>query len=405
MSWVAVAVAGAAVLGAVTSSQASKRAASAVEGSADKASAAQLEMYYQSREDLAPWREAGGRAVNTLEALMRRGPGYKSATRTARDPADIPEGTVPRYSALPREMSDFEGRLPGEMRWLPKGEGTWAERAGQAGGVNQLTRNDYLDTNWQRTQPWMGAGSGAIQSPRANLEYDPITEQYYDPARFSGNMYSPQGLIGTQPTAAQGETPRGYPGYVDTLGTASPGTTQEAPLGEWAEGWGDWADRYEESPYYNFLLERGTRGLERGAAARGRQLSGAENEALTAFGQNLGKTDYNQWLENWYRSLTPWQSLAGLGQGSAGQTASAAMAAGGQIGQNVLTGGQAQAAGIIGQTQPYINALNWGANQGANYAMLNSGGGNAPVDYSYRYSTPYSGASWNPNMVSYYGGL
>mgnify|MGYP001609989427 CR=1 FL=1 len=64
MSWVAVAIAGSAVLGAAMSNKAAKDQAGAA-GNAAQAERAQFE---QNRADMAPWRETGGRALSTLEA-------------------------------------------------------------------------------------------------------------------------------------------------------------------------------------------------------------------------------------------------------------------------------------------------------------------------------------------------
>jgi hypothetical protein len=77
MSWVATAIAGSAVIGAGASylgsksqSGAAKDAAESQQQGADRATEAQLEMYYQGREDLAPWREAGGRSLADLERVQ-----------------------------------------------------------------------------------------------------------------------------------------------------------------------------------------------------------------------------------------------------------------------------------------------------------------------------------------------
>ena len=66
MTWVAVAIGGAAVLGAVASRSAGKTQSAA----ADRATEATLSQYRQTREDMAPWREAGGRALTTLESRL-----------------------------------------------------------------------------------------------------------------------------------------------------------------------------------------------------------------------------------------------------------------------------------------------------------------------------------------------
>lgn len=67
--------AGASIWGASETSKAAGKAAQAQVAGADRATAAQLEMYYQGREDLAPWREAGQNALAKLTGVMETGPG------------------------------------------------------------------------------------------------------------------------------------------------------------------------------------------------------------------------------------------------------------------------------------------------------------------------------------------
>src|SRR5437773_1247018 len=63
---VAAAIAGAAVVGAGASIYSANKAAGAQESAANLASSTQLGMYNQSRADQAPWRQAGGRALDAL---------------------------------------------------------------------------------------------------------------------------------------------------------------------------------------------------------------------------------------------------------------------------------------------------------------------------------------------------
>jgi len=123
---------------------------------------------------------------------------------------------------------------------------------------------------------------------------------------------------------------------------------------------------YEKSPYYDFLMEQGTEGLERGAAARGSQFSGSQAKALTKYGQNLASTDYDNWLKRWYQSLTPYQSLAGVGQTTSGQMAQMGSESANQISNYMMQGGQAQAAGQLGQANAWAPFYQWGGNQAAN---------------------------------------
>ena len=66
MSAIAAAIAGAAVVGGVVTTVAANKSASAQRDAARTSSDTQLAMYDQTREDQAPWRAAGGQAVNSL---------------------------------------------------------------------------------------------------------------------------------------------------------------------------------------------------------------------------------------------------------------------------------------------------------------------------------------------------
>jgi hypothetical protein len=70
MSWTAVAIAGAAVVGGVASNQASKRQA----GAANDATGAQLAMFDQTQANLQPWMQGGQAARMRLSDLMGMDP-------------------------------------------------------------------------------------------------------------------------------------------------------------------------------------------------------------------------------------------------------------------------------------------------------------------------------------------
>jgi hypothetical protein len=68
MTWVAVAVGGAAVVGGLVSSSNASKAANAQTSAAAQADATQLQMYNQTRTDQTPWRNAGGQAIGALSS-------------------------------------------------------------------------------------------------------------------------------------------------------------------------------------------------------------------------------------------------------------------------------------------------------------------------------------------------
>jgi len=137
--------------------------------------------------------------------------------------------------------------------------------------------------------------------------------------------------------------------------------------------------KFEESPGYQFRMDEGQKALERSAAARGNLFSGATGKALTRYGQDYATGEYQNFLANYYNSLTPYQSLAGVGQTTASQNALTGNQVAGQIGQNMMASGNAQAAGMINQANAYTGASNSGVNNYLMWKYMNPSAANAGV--------------------------
>ena len=129
---------------------------------------------------------------------------------------------------------------------------------------------------------------------------------------------------------------------------------------------------YERSDYYNYLLESGTAAIEKSAAAAGKQLSGGELQTLTQYGQQLGSADYQTWLNNWYKSLEPWQNLSAQGLGAAGTTAQTQLQSGQTQANLTQQGGAIRGAAILGEANTQANALSSVSNSLQNYLTLNA---------------------------------
>lgn len=109
-------------------------------------------------------------------------------------------------------------------------------------------------------------------------------------------------------------------------------------------------DRYGgfyASPGYQFRVNEGVSALDKSAASRGRLRSGAQNKALTRYGQGIASEEFG----NYTNRLA---QIAGLGGGAASQSASAAQIAGGNY-SNAMSGmattrasGYANAANTVG---------------------------------------------------------
>ncbi len=167
-------------------------------------------------------------------------------------------------------------------------------------------------------------------------------------------------------------------------------------------------DQFQADPGYSFRMDEGMKALERSAAARGGLLSGSAMKGIQRFGQGLASDEYtnafNRYQTERSARLNPLQSLAGMGQTSAGQIGQAgqAMTAGmGQTGQsmasnlgnlytsnasnlgnlytstasnnaNALMGGaNARASGYVGQANALTSALNTGLNFYQSQQLMN----------------------------------
>jgi hypothetical protein len=138
-------------------------------------------------------------------------------------------------------------------------------------------------------------------------------------------------------------------------------------------------------PGYQFGMQQGTQALERGAAARGKQLSGAQLNALQTYGQNYAGTQ----LQNY---LSPYFNLAGYGQTATAQTAqSGTQAAQGQA--NALV--SAMPAYAQQAYSPYGTTgsiLDWAGSNYLNYALLKQMGAFGSGSNALAYPSGYS--SW-----------
>lgn len=80
MSWVAAAIAGAAVVGGVASSNSASQAKSAQNSATQKAVDTSNQQFYANQNALAPYRDAGTAALSRLQSLLGMGPGSSVAT-------------------------------------------------------------------------------------------------------------------------------------------------------------------------------------------------------------------------------------------------------------------------------------------------------------------------------------
>ena len=169
--------------------------------------------------------------------------------------------------------------------------------------------------------------------------------------------------------------------------------------------------KFKASPGYQWTLDQGLQGAQRAASAGGANRSGAHMKAATEYAEGLASTEYDNFLNRYYKSLTPYQALAGIGQSAAATQSSNAMGTGNALagiyqnqGQALAAGqlgaGQAQAAGMMGMGNTAANFGSWyGQNQFQQQLLNNM--------FPQSYIQPKMGstnqlAAWNPNTTGAY---
>ena len=124
---------------------------------------------------------------------------------------------------------------------------------------------------------------------------------------------------------------------------------------------GELGPSFQTSPGYQFALGEGVNAIDRAASARGMLGSGGRLRELTRFGQGMANQEWNNYLNRL-------ASMAGIGQSATTTTTGLGQQAAGNVGNAMMAGGQAQAAGGINSA----NAILGGANQALGlYAMMN----------------------------------
>jgi hypothetical protein len=167
---------------------------------------------------------------------------------------------------------------------------------------------------------------------------------------------------------------------------------------------------FYKSPGYDFRLAEGNKALERSAASRTGALGADTERALIRYNQDYASGEYDNFLARYYQSLTPLQSLSGVGQTATAGTTTAGLNAANQIAAAQQNAGNAQAAGYINSA----NAITGGIQSLGNNALAgynawrqfnNGNSGYAPPTYNVSNAgamTDYGSGSYfnvDPNLL------
>lgn len=343
MTWVAVAVGGAAAVGAGATMYASSKAAGAQADAANQANQTQMAQYQQTRQDQLPWMNRGNAAGDRLSYLLGTGgtQGSSGGVVTSNDLIDTSSGDWKPNATLYSNDPSYRQ--------------AWDQVMGfnlQKYGVNpNLARNSDMDS-WNR------------QMANAGFNIDDYNKSIQQSA----------------------QAPSNDPAYGSLLRNFTTADLNADPV-------------YQSG--LQFGLDQGTAGINHLAAANGGLDSGATLKALTRFGTDYGSTKagdaYNRFMNNKSSAFNMLSGVSGTGQVATGQVQSAGQNMANNVSGNQIGVGNARAASSIGSANAFNGAIGAGINnyqqnqmmqayQGRTNALGGAGGSS-----NYMMSDPYAG--------------
>lgn len=318
MVWGALLNLGATALGVGGSLAAGDKAA---EG-ADAAAQAQLSMYRQNRNDLAPYREVGGHALNAYARAMGLPQSTSGPTsNSAASQLTMLEGVRTKDKSGNRNV--YVDNYSGDLYRI----NSYGEYE-SFGTLNDTTGNKYgaiggIETNKNKAVKW-SAHSGTLSSRGKEIGSFRLQERPSQSQEFIGGSE-------TNP--------------------------EDDPYGG-----------FMESPGYQFRFDEGQRGVNRNAAARGRYMSGAREKASIRYGQNYASNEFGNYMNRLAGAANIGQTATNTGV-SAGQNSAA------YAGNAMINSGNARASGYMGAVNTGINAVNnWQAGQAYRNPYHDNGG-------------------------------
>jgi|GEM_PF-1276072 len=372
---VAAGVAAAGVAGAAISADGAKSAANAQSDAAQQASQMEMMMAAQTRQDLSPWVQSGGAAQSRLNQYLGIG-GVGSSGRTS---MGLATGLTPDQ-VRQQLMSQYTRQSTAPNAGPMYRTGAEAVAALGAQGAHdyfqqQAARNENPDRSSLWTSPDRqanGAAAGAI-GPGSTIDEEGLSAAI---AKYYEEQDAQNAAMAADPT--YGSLLRPYRNGEEFSFTGND---------------------LENDPGYQFGLNQGTQGIERGQASRGNFLSGAAMKELMRFNEDYAGTKFdnafNRAQSTWNTNLGAYNDnknriynflsgVSGMGQNAAARVGSSNQQVGNNVGNNLLSAGAAQSAGAIASG----NALRSGLNQAAN---------------AWNTANPSNAAGWN-NLLSQGGG-
>lgn len=357
---VAAGVAAAGVAGAAISADGAKSAANAQSDAAQQASQMEMMMAAQTRQDLSPWMQAGGAAQSRLSQYLGLG-GVGSSGRTS---MGLATGLTPdqvRQQLLSQYTRQSTAPNAGPMYR----NGAEAVAALGAQGAHDYFQGRANQGNSSQGGSWVQGNGDANDGVHADV-WRP-DQQGQGPA----STIDEEGLNAAiakyyEEQDAQNAAAAADPTYGSLLRPYRNG-----------EEFSFTGKDLDSDPGYQFGLNQGTQGIERGQASRGNFLSGAAMKELTRFNEDYAGTKFN---DAFTRARSTWGTNLGAyndnkdriynflsGVSTVGQNAAARVGAsnqqvGSSVAGNMLASGAAQSAGAVASSNAWQSGINSAAN-------------------------------------------
>lgn len=337
-------IAGATVAAGVGSSligaSAAKGAAKAQGRAADRASAQELAIYNQNRTDMSPFMSVGTGAISQLAQMFGLAP-----------PTISPNATINGGDPMTTAAN---------------------------GGVTDAQMTQLLKDRPDVMQAWNLAVNGGVAPDGTIVK----PADRHSPAFAQAGLGSPQEYARNWYLNKGGSTDYQMPGAPAAatsplLDPASGATPMPGAAGS------DLSKLLQSFPGYQFGRDQGVQALDRSAASRGLALSGGQMKDVATFGTNYAMQ------QAWNPYISELNSMAGLGENAAAGVGNNGVNVGNSVGNNIMSGGEAAASGIVGSANNIGDALKAGAQGLAAY--------NSP--YSNGYNNPYGNVGGGLNLT------
>jgi hypothetical protein len=284
-------------------SDAASSAADAQVAASNKATEAQLQMFHESQQNLAPFVGMGQTAMGTLASSLGLGTLSPYTTTTV----NSTPATAPTVSVTPSNTA--------------------------AATLNSNTPNYFQNPYPKGTaQYWLSAAQQLKATDWGR----------YAPATATAPAQTQQLTAQTQQTASPS-------------GIQLPGQTFNASTGAGHQTIGGQFTNQSLNAYlapnYAFQLAQGQKALQNSQAAENGALSGAALKGMQDYVQGTASGAYqnafNNWMNTQNMNYSQLYNLAALGENAAATSGTNAISTGTNIGQNIIGAGNAAAAGDI----------------------------------------------------------